>query len=167
MGLIGAVVGGIASAVGGIAAANAQNKGYKKQQQIYEQRMNDVRAHRDNLYYRDPTQSAENQAAVTEAKEMLAEQAKRAAASAAVAGGTDESVAMAKKQGADAVGKMMQQQAAQGERQKEAVWNNADQQLDAFSQYLAESKLQQAKGKAQAIAGAAGGLSNAAGSLPI
>ena len=167
MGLIGAVVGGIASAVGGIAAANAQNKGYKKQQQIYEQRMNDVRAHRDNLYYRDPTQSAENQAAVTEAKEMLAEQAKQAAASAAVAGGTDESVAMAKKQGADAVGKMMQQQAAQGERQKEAVWNNADQQLDAFSQYLAESKLQQAKGKAQAIAGAAGGLSNAAGSLPI
>ena len=167
MGLIGAAIGGVVSAVGGIAAGDAQNKGYKKQQQIYEQRMNDVRAHRDNLYYRDPTQSAENQAAVTEAKEMLAEQAKQAAASAAVAGGTDESVAMAKKQGADAVGKMMQQQAAQGERQKEAVWNNADQQLDAFSQYLAESKLQQAKGKAQAIAGAAGGLSNAAGSLPI
>lgn len=167
MGLIGSILGGAVGAVGGIIAGKKLNEGYQQQQDMYSQRLEDIKAHRDNLYYRDPTQTAESQAAVAQTKELLAEDAKRAAASAAISGGTAESEALAKRQGAEAVANMMQQQAVQGARQKESAWNSADQQIDAFSQYLANSKLQQAQGKAKAIATAAGGFGQSLGSLPI
>lgn len=166
MGIIGGILGTTVGAVGGLVAANKANKGYRQQQDIYNQRLADIKAHRDNLYYRDPTQTAENQAAVTQAKELLADNAKQAAATSVIAGGTAESEALAKRQGAEAVANMMQQQAVQGAAQKEAVWNAADQQIDAFSQYLANSKLQQAQQNAKAIAAGTGGAAQALGSLP-
>jgi hypothetical protein len=159
MGLIGSIVGGVAGVAGGLLAADKM----KQQEEIFNNRMNEIKAHRDNLYYRDPTQTAENQAVVTEAKEMLGEQAKRAAAAAAIGGGSPESEALAKKQGSLVVGKMLQQQAAQGEQQREQIYQNADSQLDAYTKYLADSKAAQA----QSISKAAGGLSGAAGVLPI
>jgi len=159
MGLIGSIVGGVGSFIGGIAAAKAQNKAFSQQQSIFNQRMDDVRAHRNNMYYQDPTQTAASQAAVTNARELLNEQAKNAAATAAVAGGTTEDAALQKKQAAKVVGDMIQQQAVQGEAKKEAIWSDADRQLDAFSSYLANSKLQQGTAKAQNIANAASQLS--------
>ena len=157
MGLIGSIIGGATSAIGGIMAGNKLGE----QSKIYQQRMNEIKAHRDNLYYRDPTQSADNQAAVTQARELLNEQSKRAAATAAITGGSDESVAMAKKQASDTVGNMLQAQAVQGENQRNQLWNQADQQVDAYSKYLADVKQQQAA----AITQAAGGLAGAAGEL--
>ena len=99
MGLIGSIVGGVTGAVGGVAAAKALNKGYRQQQEIYNNRLNDVRAHRDAVYYQDPTQSAENQAAVTNAQKVMDEANQRAQATSIVAGGTDESAALAKQTG--------------------------------------------------------------------
>jgi len=167
MGLIGSIVGGIAGIGGGIAAASALNKGYEQQQEIYNKRIGDVKQHRDKLYYQDPTQSAENQAAVTQAQQILNEQSKRAAASNVVAGGTDESAALAKGQAVAAVGQMMQQQAAEGAAKKEGIWTQADQQIDTFSKYLADSKLAQAKAKAKGIQGVAGAVSGAASAMPF
>ena len=167
MGLIGSIVGGIAGIAGGIIAGKKQNAGYRQQQEMYNQRLADIKAHRDKLYYQDPTQTAANQTAVTQARELLGDQAKQAAASAAVAGGTDEAVALQKAAATKAIGNMMQQQAVQGEARKDAIWNSADSQIDAFSQYLAQSKLQQAQDNAKAISQAAGGLSSSLGSLPI
>lgn len=167
MGLIGSIVGGVAGIAGGIAAGNVLSGGYREQQELFNKRIADVKQHRDKVYYQDPTQSAENQAAVTQAQQVLAEQSKRAAASKAMTGGTDESEALQKGQGAAAVGQMMQQAAVQGAAKKEAVWSDADQQIDSFTKYLADSKLQQAQGKAQAISQATSGLSGALGSLPI
>lgn len=167
MGLIGSIVGGVAGIAGGIAAGNALNKGFKQQQEIFNNRISDVKQHRDNVYYQDPTQSAENQAAVTQAQQVLNDANKRAAASSIVTGGTDESAALAKGQATATVGQMMQQQAAQGAAKKEQVWQAADSQIDTFSKYLADSKLQQAQGKAQAITQATSGLANAAGALPF
>lgn len=167
MGLIGSIVGGIAGIGGSIAAASALNKGYEQQQEIYNKRIGDVKQHRDKLYYQDPTQSAENQAAVTQAQQILNEQSKRAAATSVVTGGTDESAALAKGQAVAAVGQMMQQQAAEGAAKKEDIWTQADQQIDTFSKYLADSKLAQAQGKAQGITQATSGLANAASALPF
>lgn len=166
MGLIGSIVGGVTGAVGGVAAAKALNKGYRQQQEIYNNRLNDVRAHRDAVYYQDPTQSAENQAAVTNAQKVMDEANQRAQATSIVAGGTDESAALAKQQSASTVGNMMQQQAVQGQSRKDNAWSSADSQIDTFSKYLADSKLAQAAGKAQGIQQAAGGLASAANSLP-
>ena len=159
MGLIGSIVGGAASLAGGLLSG----KKIQEQDALFNDRIRDIKAHRDNLYYRDPTQSAENQAAVTQSRELLNEQTKRAAATAAIAGGTPEAVALAKKQASDTVGDMLQKQAAQGAQQREQIWNQAEQGVDAYTKYLADSKRQQA----QAIASTAGGLSNTASNLPI
>lgn len=167
MGLIGSIVGAAGSAVGGYFAGKAANKGYQQQQDIYNQRLADVKAHRDKMYYQDPTQSAANQAAVTQTREALADAAKQSAATSAVTGGTEESQALMKQQAANAVANMMQQQAVQGEAKKEAIWSDADRQIDAYSQYLAQSKLQQQLGKAQNISNAAGGFANAANQLDL
>ena len=166
MGLIGGIAGGLTSAIGGIFAGSALNEGFKKQQEMYEQRLTDVKAHRDKLYYQDPTQSAENQAAVTQAQQLLNQQTQQAKNTNIVSGGTDESVALQKQAAAATVGNMMQQQAVQGASKKEGIWDTSDSKIDAFTKYLADSKLQQAQGKAQAIQGAASGLASAAQALP-
>lgn len=164
--MIGSIAGGLTSAAGGIAAGKALSKGYRQQQEIYNNRLNDVKAHRDAVYYEDPTQSAENQAAVTNAQQVMDDANKRAQATSIVTGGTDESAALAKQQAAQAVGNMMQQQAVQGQQRKDTAWNTADSQIDTFSKYLADSKLAQATGKASAIQSAASGLAQSANSMP-
>ena len=50
MGLIGGILGGTVGAVGGIVAGKKLNQGYQQQQDIYNQRLSDIKAHRDNLY---------------------------------------------------------------------------------------------------------------------
>lgn len=166
MSMIGSIVGGVTSAAGGIAAGKALSKGYRQQQEIFNKRINDVKAHRDAVYYQDPTQSAESQAAVTNAQQVMDDANRRAQATSVVTGGTDESAALAKQQAASTVGNMMQQQAVQGQSRKDNAWSSADSQIDTFSKYLADSKLAQAAGKAQSIQQAAGGLASAANSLP-
>jgi hypothetical protein len=162
MGLIGSLAGGLISGVGGLVAGSKLNKAYKQQQEIYTNRLNDVKAHRDATYYQDPTQSAENQAAVTQAQQVMDTANQRAAATSAVTGGTDESTALAKQQAASTVGNIMQQQAVRGAQQKESIWNAADSQIDAFNKYLAESKVAQGVGQAKAIQDATGTLASSA-----
>lgn len=159
MGLIGSIIGGAASLAGGLFAAKRAGEA----DALYNDRLRQIREHRDAIYYRDPTQTAGNQAAVSQAKDLMVEEGKRAAGAAAVAGGTDESVALAKKQGSQVVGNMLQQQSVQGEQQREEAWNNADAQMNDFTKYRAAAK----QAQAQQIAQAAGGLAGAAGSLPI
>lgn len=167
MGLLGGILGGVTSAVGGIFASKAANKGFNEAMKLYEGRMDDVKTHRDAVYYQDPTQSAESQAAVTQAQKLLDEQTKQADATNIVAGGSDESVAMQKAASAQTVGTMMQQQAVQGAAKKEQAWNSADEQLNAMTQYIAQAKMEKAKNNAQAISSAAGGLAGIAGALPF
>lgn len=167
MGLISGAIGGIAGAVGGIMAGNAMAKGFEEQQKMFDQRMSEVKAHRDAKYYEDPNASAGNQAAVTNAQKVMAEQGKRTRATNAVTGGTDESEALAKQQATEAVANMQQQQAVQGEQQKENIYNQADQTLNAFTKYKADAVLGAAQAKAQATQGAFSGLAGAAGALPF
>jgi len=166
MSFFSSLAGGLTSAVGGIFAGKAANKGYKQQQQMYLDRLNEVKTHRDNVYYQDPTQNAETQAAVTGAQKVLDASTQRAAGTNAVAGGTDESVALAKGQAAQAVGNIQQSAAVNNQRSKEQEWNNSDNQIDAFDQYLASSKAAQSAAKAKAISSASSGLTNAVKDLP-
>jgi len=165
MGLIGGLLGAAAGAIGGSMAGNALADGYAQMQKAYDQRMSEVKAHRDAVYYQDPNASAGNQAAVTNAQKVLAEQGKRSRATNIVTGGTDESEALAKQQATEAVGNMLQQQATQHEAQKENVYQNADQTLNAFTQYKANAIQGAAQAKAQATQAAFGGLAQAAGGL--
>ena len=167
MGLLGGIIGSVGSAVGGILGASAANKGYSEAIKMYEGRMSDIKAHRDKLYYQDPTQSAAAQGAQTKAKEILDEQTKQAVAAQAVTGGSDESIALQKQAAAKAVTDMIAGQAVQGEQQKEQAYQNAENQINQMTQYIATTKMQKAQQNAQAIAGAAGALSSVAGNLPF
>ena len=167
MGLLGGIIGTAAGAIGGIFGANAANKGYNEAIKMYEGRMSDIKAHRDKLYYQDPTQSAAAQGAQTKAKEILDEQTKEAVAGQAVTGGTDESIALQKQAAAKAVTDMIAGQASQGEQQKEQAYQDAENQIDQMTQYIASTKMQKAQQNAQAITGAAGALSSVAGNLPF
>lgn len=138
--MIGAGVAGTISLGTGILGGILGNKGYSKALEIIDNRLNDIRqrkvdnrAHRDNLYYQDPMQSAENQAAVTQMKEALKEENDRAEAKNIVSGGTDESLALQKQAGAAAAGNVMQQQAVYGSQKKEGIWDKAQAQENALN----------------------------------
>lgn len=128
--------------------------------------MQQVKDHRDNLYYQDPTQTAENQVAVTNAQKVLDNATQKAKNTNIVSGGSDEAVALSKQAANEQVGNMMQQAAVQGAQQKENVWNTADSQIDQMTNYIATAKKEKGLAQAQAIQGAASGLASAASSLP-
>lgn len=165
MGLIESIAGGVTSAVGGALAAKKQNAAYNEYIKTFENRMQQVKDHRDNLYYQDPTQTAENQVAVTNAQKVLDNATQKAKNTNIVSGGSDEAVALSKQAANEQVGNMMQQAAVQGAQQKENVWNTSDSQIDQMTNYIATAKKEKGLAQAQAIQGAASGLASAASSL--
>lgn len=165
MGLIGSVLGGVTSAVGGIFAGNAAAKGYREQQKMYQDRLNEIKTHMNKKYYEDPTQNADNQAARTQAQEILNEQTQRANDSAVVTGATPGAVALQKQAAAATMGNILQQQAAAGAANRENLRQNAEGRIDAMAGYIANSKAAQAQAKANAITAASGALADAAGGL--
>lgn len=167
MGIIGSIAGGLTSAVGGALAAKARNKGYNDYINMFQDRMQQVKDHRDNLYYQDPTQSAENQVAVTNAQKVLDNATATAKNTNIVSGGSDEAVALSKQAAQEQVGKIMQEAAVQGAQTKENVWNTADEQIDQMTNYIATAKKEKALSTAKGITDAAGGLAGAASKLPI
>lgn len=166
-GSAGGLLGGAITAVGGSLAARARNQGYNDYIKMYQNRMQQVKDHRDNLYYQDPTQSAENQVAVTNAQKVLDNATENAKNTNIVSGGSDEAVALSKQAAQEQVGNIMQQAAVQGAQNKENVWNTADSQIDSMTNYIAAAKKEKALSTAQGITDAAGGLAGAASKLPI
>lgn len=166
-GSAGGLLGGAITAVGGSLAARARNQGYNEFIKMYQNRMQQVKDHRDNLYYQDPTQSAENQVAVTNAQKVLDNATATAKNTNIVSGGSDEAVALSKQAAQEQVGNIMQQAAVQGAQNKENVWNTADSQIDTMTNYIAAAKKEKALSTAQGITDATGALAGAASKLPI
>lgn len=166
-GSAGGLLGGAISAVGGSLAARARNQGYNDYIKMYQNRMQQVKDHRDNLYYQDPTQSAENQVAVTNAQKVLDNATENAKNTNIVSGGSDEAVALSKQAAQEQVGNIIQQAAVQGAQNKENVWNTADSQIDTMTNYIAAAKKEKALSTAQGITDATGALAGAASKLPI
>lgn len=166
-GSVGGLLGGAITAVGGSLAARARNQGYNEFIKMYQNRMQQVKDHRDNLYYQDPTQSAENQVAVTNAQKVLDNATETAKNTNIVSGGSDEAVALSKQAAQEQVGNIMQQAAVQGAQNKENVWNTADSQIDTMTNYIAAAKKEKALSTAQGITDATGALAGAASKLPI
>ena len=166
-GSAGGLLGGAITAVGGSLAARARNQGYNDFIKMYQDRMQQVKDHRDNLYYQDPTQSAENQVAVTNAQKVLDNATETAKNTNIVSGGSDEAVALSKQAAQEQVGNIIQQAAVQGAQNKENVWNTADSQIDTMTNYIAAAKKEKALSTAQGITDATGALAGAASKLPI
>lgn len=158
MGLIGSAIGAVGSIFGGISASRAAKRAKrgveaqrKKNQDWYDRRYNE-----------DATQRADAQRILTQTEESIKARNQQAAGSAAVMGGTDESVAAAKAANAQALADATSQIAASAEARKDNIEATYLQNDNAFQQQLNQIEL----GKANAIGQAVQGVANAASSLP-
>ena len=141
----------ITNTLEGIFGAAEANKGYKQYIEQLNKTIAARRDHRDKVWYQDPPQTAKNQAAVTQTKELLDAKTDATRDRNIVTGGTDEAVALDKQAAAATAGNMLQQQAASGQERKDRIWSEDQQQIDAFNKYKGEAQMAQKLNKAQAI----------------
>lgn len=159
MGLIGSAIGAAGSIFGGISASKAMKRA-KKNVETQRQKNQDWY---DRRYNEDATQRADAQRILTQTEESIKQRNKQAAGSAAVMGGTDESVAAAKAANNQALADATSQIAANAEARKDNIEATYMANDNAFVEQL--NQLEQ--GKAQAIGQAVQGVANAASSMPF
>lgn len=159
MGLIGSAIGAAGSIFGGIYASKAMKRA-KKNVEAQRQKNQDWY---DRRYNEDATQRADAQRILTQTEESIKQRNKQAAGSAAVMGGTDESVAAAKAANNQALADATSQIAANAEARKDNIEATYMANDNAFVEQL--NQLEQ--GKAQAIGQAVQGVANAASSMPF
>lgn len=159
MGLIGSAIGAVGSIFGGIKASKAMKKA-KRNVEAQRQKNQDWY---DRRYNEDATQRADAQRILTQTEESIKQRNKAAAGSAAVMGGTDESVAAEKAANNQALADATSQIAANAEARKDNIEATYMANDNAFVEQL--NQLEQ--GKAQAIGQAVQGVANAASSMPF
>lgn len=159
MGLIGSAIGAAASIFGGIKASKAMKKA-KRNVEAQRQKNQDWY---DRRYNEDATQRADAQRILTQTEESIKQRNKAAAGSAAVMGGTDESVAAAKEANNKALADATSQIAADAEARKDNIEATYMQNDNALVEQL--NAIEQ--GKANAISGAVQGVTNAVSQMPF
>lgn len=159
MGLIGSAIGAAGSIFGGISASKAMKRA-KKNVEAQRQKNQDWY---DRRYNEDATQRADAQRILTQTEESIKQRNKQAAGSAAVMGGTDESVAAAKAANNQELADATSQIAANAEARKDNIEATYMANDNAFVEQL--NQLEQRK--AQAIGQAVQGVANAASSMPF
>ena len=158
MGLIGSAIGAV-GIFGGIKASKAMKKA-KRNVEAQRQKNQDWY---DRRYNEDATQRADAQRILTQTEESIKQRNKAAAGSAAVMGGTDESVAAAKEANNKALADATSQIAADAEARKDNIEATYMQNDNAFVEQL--NAIEQ--GKANAISGAVQGVTNAVSQMPF
>lgn len=159
MGLIGSAIGAAGSIFGGISASKAMKRAKKN---IEAQRKKNQDWY-DRRYNEDATQRADAQRILTQTEESIKQRNKQAAGSAAVMGGTDESVAAAKAANNQALADATSQIAANAEARKDNIEATYMANDNAFVEQL--NAIEQ--GKANAISGAVQGVTNAMSQMPF
>lgn len=159
MGLIGSAIGAAGSIFGGIKASKAMKKA-KRNVEAQRQKNQDWY---DRRYNEDATQRADAQRILTQTEESIKQRNKAATGSAAVMGGTDESVAAAKEANNKALADATSQIAADAEARKDNIEATYMQNDNAFVEQL--NAIEQ--GKANAISGAVQGVTNAVSQMPF
>ena len=147
------------SVAGGLLSRNAAKKAARQ----VKYRRNAEKAWYDKEYNTDYIDTKAGQNLMRRAQEVQDKYVKRAEGAAAVGGGTDASVALAKENANKAVSDTIANVAAQDTARKQRV---ADQHL-ANTNVISTQSQQVEQGKADATAGAAQGASNAAASAAI
>ena len=161
MGLIGSLVGGALSAGGAIFGGISASKAMKKAKKNVEAQRKKNQDWYDQRYNEDATQRADAQRILTQTEESIKQRNKAAAGSAAVMGGTDESVAAAKAANNEALADATSQIAANAEARKDNIEATYMQNDTAFMEQLNNIEI----GKAQAVAQAVQGVANVGSSI--
>ena len=161
MGLIGSIVGGALKAGGAIFGGISASKAMKKAKKNVEAQRKKNQDWYDQRYNEDATQRADAQRILTQTEESIKQRNKAAAGSAAVMGGTDESVAAAKAANNEALADATSQIAANAEARKDNIEATYMQNDTAFMEQLNNIEI----GKAQAVAQAVQGVANVGSSI--
>lgn len=157
MGLIGAAVGAVGSIFGGIAASKAM----KKVQANLEQQQREAADLYNRRYNEDYTQRADAQRILNMTEQAIKNRNKAAAATAAVMGGTEESMAAEKAANAAAMADTASRIAVAGADRQDEVENQYQNTKANLNKQL--NDMQQKK--AQAITSAIQGVADAAGKM--
>lgn len=157
MGLLGSALGVAGSIFGGISASKAM----KKVQRNIENQQRENQDWFDRRHNEDGTQRADAQRMITLVSDSIKRRNKQAAGTAAVMGGTDESVAVAKEANNKALSDTVSQVAANADARKDKIegqYLQTKQDLNNQLNDLQQKKAQNTAQAVQGVTGAAGGI---------
>ena len=149
MGLIGSGIGAAGAVFGGISASKA----IKKQQRNIEDQRKKNQDWYDQRYNEDATQRADAQRVLSQTQDMLKRQTDAAEGSAAVGGGTDESVAQAKAQANDTLGNVMSNINSAADARKDEIEQTYQANDNAYMEQLNNLEQKKAENISQAVQG--------------
>lgn len=152
--LVGAGLSAVGSIYGGIKASEAM----KRAKDNIERQKADNEAWYNRRYNEDATQRADAMRIIAKTEEAIRNRNKQAAATAAVMGASEESVAATKAANAQATADAMSQIAVNADARKDQIESTYQQRNEAF-----DSQLEQQK--AEAMGKAVQGMSNAGGNI--
>ena len=159
--MLGAIIGGAVGAAGSILGGISKNKAIKKQMKMLAQQKRDNQDWYDRRYNEDATQRADAQRMITLTEESIKKRNKAAAGTAAVMGGTDESVAAEKEANSKALADTTSQIVAAGDARKDQIENqylSRKENLDNAMRELESQKQSDLDILSGAIGGAAQGV---------
>jgi hypothetical protein len=161
--MIGSIVGGAmklgAGIFGGISAARAM----RNVKSNLEQQKKDNQNWYDKNYNEDATQRADAQRLLTMTEDSIAKRNRQSAGTAAVMGGTEESVAAAKEANAKALSDTMSSINTAAEARKSQIEQQYMAKNDSLNQQLNAMEQQKAQSIAAAVSGAASAGADVAG----
>ena len=164
--MLGGIFGAASGALSGIFGGISRNKMLKKQMRMIDEQKRENQDWYDRRYNEDATQRADAQAMLTRTADAIRQRNQAAAGSAAVAGGTEESVAATKAANAQAMSDAASQIAVAGARRKDAVEGQYMQRKGMLDETLRRLQGQKSSGldvAAAGIGGAYNGLSQGTG----
>lgn len=163
--MIGSIIGGAiklgSSIFGGISASKAM----KKVKSNLEDRQASNEAWFNRRYNEDATQRADAQRLIAAMDERMQRGAQQAAATQAVAGGTEEGVAATKAANTQAAADVISQISAAADRRKDAIEHQYMNRDDALSNQLNNLEMEKAGQIAKAVQGVGDTASSIAGSF--
>lgn len=119
--MLGAIIGGALGAAGSILGGISKNNAIKKQMEMAAQQQRENQDWYDRRYNEDATQRADAQRMITLTEESIKKRNKAAAGTAAVMGGTDESVAAEKEANSKALADTTSQIVAAADARKDQI----------------------------------------------
>ena len=161
--MLGGIIGGAAGALGGIFGGISKNRMLKQQMKLVNEQKRENQDWYDRRYNEDATQRADAQAVLTHTAEMIRQRNQQAAGTAAVMGGTEESVAAAKEANAKALSDAASQIAVAGAQRKDQIegrYRERQHELDETLRALQGQKQDGLQMASNAIGGAVNGFAS-------
>ena len=164
--MITGIIGAAAGAAGGIFGGLSRNKALKKQIRAVENMQRENQNWYDRRYNEDATQRADAQAMLTQTAEAIKNRNAAAAGSAAVMGGTEESVAATKAANADAMAQAASNITIAGEQRKDQIEQQYREKNAEYAQQIANLQGQKKNAldiTSDAVGGAVNGFAKGMG----